>query len=136
MNNEEKVKCKLLKVSSKWGYGYDDEQCIIEDISEFEELSRDDYETLKRWVAERKNNYVLIEPANQHRIRTAIKDQIAAEEELTRLMEIKRLEKQKIDEEKRRLREEKKIEQAKKKLEKLNKLVRQHENSISNDQKS
>jgi len=132
MNTEETVKCKLLKASSMRRYSYDDEQTIIEDVSEFEELSRDDYETLKRWVAERKENYVLIEPASQHRVRTAIKEQIAAEEKRAQLLEVKRLEREKAEKEKIRLREEKKIERAKKKLEELNKLVRQHENSISN----
>lgn len=130
------VKCKLLKVdSSYYQFDYDNydssefQQKVIKAESDWDEIPKEDYNFLQKWIGSSACNYVLLTPVPVENIKLVIAEEVnrikRSEEELKR----KQQQLKKREEEERKKKEEKKIANAKKKIEKLQQLLAEKEKS-------
>lgn len=71
------VKCKLIRFDVKYIEGDYERlsQVIARDISEWEELSINDYNTLREWVRERPEDYILVSQYGLIEVKKSIAEQ-------------------------------------------------------------
>jgi hypothetical protein len=121
-------KCKLLKTSSHVDldyYGYDATRIIIDGMSDWEELSDEQYKILLAWVSEHSSTHILVEPVDGYIVRTAIEEQMRLEDERVRehkkKLQLEKDKQEQRDQELKLEKERRKVERDRKKFEELQK---------------
>lgn len=115
------IKCKLIKTSRYVGTDYDDfDRIMAESISDWEELTDDEYSAIFRWVKEHPH-YMLVEPVSNDILRMSIKEQIQLENDRELEKKNKELARKQAENDRKKKQEKIKLERERKKFEELQK---------------